>query len=253
MESENAEEESKESIDTRFSSEYGKGVNLYETQGFRLLQLINNIEKIIEYYDQLDSEEINQILQRLEMAYEIVHKFNMNTERRFELYEKENLRANNNKVPVLIKHEIQSMKMYFILLTKLYETPKEDLSKQEVAEMIIAFSSKVLKAFSSNYNKMLHKGVKNSNQLSTGNKALESKKLREEIEEMKRILVSVSGDISESVLRTLLNLSKSDLKAHVKDLTPLLIDCTICDQLEFNLRLKEALKNMFKILIDESH
>jgi len=51
--------------------------------------------------------------------------------------------------------------------------------------------------------------------------------LAEEIEEMKRILVSVSSAISHSVLRILLHLNKEDLKKHLTKLSPLLIECTV--------------------------
>mmetsp|Transcript_5462 Transcript_5462/g.5199 ORF Transcript_5462/g.5199 Transcript_5462/m.5199 type:complete len:97 (+) Transcript_5462:650-940(+) len=96
---------------------------------------------------------------------------------------------------------------------------------------------------------MLHMGM----ELTSGQNTQKygSIDFEEAIEEMKRILVSISDRVSNSVLKTLRNLHKSDLKPHVKTLTPLLIDCTVCDQLQFNLRLKEILKKMFKLLVDE--
>lgn len=222
---------------------------MYQTQASKLFQLIKNTEEIVKKFEVLDSEDCNNLLRNLEYIYDVVHKFNMNIPKRFELFEKIDLKTYHDKVPILLKHEIMSLESYFLFLNRLYKDGKEGINKDESTAKIIDFSKKVLQEFSSNYDKMLHLASK----LNSGSKIEKNENIDpiEEIEEMKRILVSISLIISQSVLRTLLHMHKSDLKPHVKTLTPLLIDCTVCDQLEFNLRLKEVLKRMFKILVDE--
>lgn len=235
-------------------SKYGsssKLTDLYSTQASRLLQLINNTDDIAKMFHELENEDISKLLKNLEYAYDVVHKFNMNIPRRLELFEKIDLRASNDKVPILLKHEIKSLEVYFIFLDGLYNEPKSNMTKEEITAKIINFSVKVLKDFANNYDQMLHLAGKYANSPNK-NEKYGAVDLVEVIEEMKRILVSISLVVSKSVLRTLLHMQKADLKDHAKTLTPLLIDCTVCDQLEFNLRLKEVLKKLFKMLIDET-
>jgi hypothetical protein len=222
---------------------------LYQTQASKLFQLIKNTEEIVRKFDVLDGEDCHNLLRNLEYIYDIVHKFNMNIQKRFELFEKIDLKTYHDKVPILLKHEIMSLESYFLFLNNLYKQGKEGIDKEESTGKIIDFSKKVLQEFSSNYDKMLQLASK----LNSGGNSEKygNIELIEAIEEMKRILVSISLIISQSVLRTLLHMHKADLKPHVKTLTPILIDCIVCDQLEFNLRLKEVLKKMFKLLVDE--
>ena len=233
-------------------SKYGSTSKLtiiYQIQASRLLKLIENASEIKEKFDILDAEDCQRLLNNIEYAYNISHDFNMNIQRRYDLFQKIELKTFHEKIPILLKHHIQSLEIYFAILNGLYSKPKEDINQEEATAKIIEFSTKVLKEFASNYDKMLHLGSK---QIGVAeNEKYGSIDLAEAVEEMKRILVSISDTVSNSVLKTLRHMHKADLKPHVKTLTPLLIDCTVCDQLQFNLRLKEILKKMFKLLVDE--
>mmetsp|Transcript_11816 Transcript_11816/g.13408 ORF Transcript_11816/g.13408 Transcript_11816/m.13408 type:complete len:143 (+) Transcript_11816:4887-5315(+) len=131
------------------------------------------------------------------------------------------LRAENDAVPSLIKQERDSLKGYFMFLLKLYKSPKEEISTQNVSELIINFASTVLKEYADNYNRMFHMGVNRPSQAESQKEIIE---LKQKTEELNRILVSVSSIISDSVFKTLRLMDDEDLKRHIKELTPLLID-----------------------------
>ena len=233
-------------------SKYGSSSRLtiiYQTQASRLLKLIENVQGIEKLYNILDADDCKSLLKNIGYAYGVAHEFNMDIQRRYDLFNKIELKTYHEKIPILLKHHIKSLEIYFALLNGLYTEPKEGIDQKEATSKIIEFSTQVLKDFSENYDHMLHLG----SQLTGDNKNEKYRNIdsKEAIEEMKRILVSISDTVSNSVLKTLKHMHKADLKPHAKTLTPLLIDCTVCDQLQFNLRLKEILKKMFKLLVDE--
>lgn len=211
--------------ETKFGN-HSKLSTLYQTQASLLLKLIENTDDIAKKYNELDSEDILHLLKNLETNYDLIHKFNLNIERRFELYEKIDLRTAHDKVPILLRHEINILEVYFIFLNELYNQNSEGISKEDVVMKIIEFSTKVLSDFAANYDKTFHLVAKSKGSPSK-NEKYGNLDLLEVVEEMKRILVSTSAAISHSVLRTLLHLQKEDLKAHLTELSPLLIDCTV--------------------------
>jgi hypothetical protein len=211
--------------------------------------LIDNTGEIAGKFEILEPEDLQKLLKNLEYVYDIVHQFNMNIQRRFDLFKKIDLRASHDKVPILLKHEIKSLEIYFAFLKGLYKNSQENTeSRKETVEIILKLCIKVLKEFASNFEKMLHldrKPPSEKKREKYGQIAME-----EAVEEMKRLLFSTSFTISNSVLKTLMNMDGEDLAPYHKKLTPILIDCVICDQYEFNVGLKEVLK---KILIEGKH
>jgi len=140
--------EQKGSNDEEFKvpSQYDKSGNrnpklstLYQTQASRLLKLIENTDDIAKRYNEIEGEDLMKLLKNLEMSYDIIHKFNLNIERRFELYAKIDLRSIHDKVPILLRHEINILEVYFIFLNELYNNEKTGISKDKIVDRIVAF------------------------------------------------------------------------------------------------------------------
>ena len=223
----------------------------FYTQSVNQLELVRHTGEIANFYDMLEYDCIVKILERLKKSYYIAHKFNLNTEKRIEIFKSTEVRAQNDAVPSLIKMERESLMIYFIFLLKLYKNPKSSLPKQTVADMIIEFASSVLKEYVENYNSLFTQRSLRSSQLN-------SESEREVIEhdlkldELNRILVSVSSIISDNVFKTIKYISNEDFQKYAKDLIPLLIEWTIAEQLQFRLSLKELLKKSFAILANDN-
>lgn len=140
-----SKEESKgdpESSSARRSSDNGSPhlSNLCGTKSIQQLLLISTVETIIEHYDALEYEDISKLLEKVHNSYELAHKFNINIERRIEVLKNGNLKATSKILPGLIKQERQSLKIYFVIMMKLYKSPKAELTKQDAADRILEYA-----------------------------------------------------------------------------------------------------------------
>lgn len=59
--------------------------------------------------------------------------------------------------------------------------------------------------------------------------------------------------VSNIILANLLKLSEDDLKKHVKEVGPLLIDLSLCNNYEIRVANKELLGRIFEYLISKLH
>lgn len=59
--------------------------------------------------------------------------------------------------------------------------------------------------------------------------------------------------VSNIILNNLLKLSEDDLKKHVKEVGPLLIDLSLCNNYEIRVANKELLSRIFEYLINKLH
>lgn len=126
-------------------------------------------------------------------------------------------------MPSLIKQERESLTVYIKFLTKLYDNPKNDITKQMVADMIVEFTSKVLKDCSDNYSSLFkQKSIRATQMKSETKQQIIEHDLK--LDELNRILVSMSSIISDNVFNTLKYISEDHFKKHARNLTPLLID-----------------------------
>lgn len=131
-----------DTTDTRRSigSSSSRLSNLCNTQSIQQLLLISSVENISEYYDTLEYKDISILLDKVKNSYDLAHRFNMNIERRVEVLKNGSLRPVNNVLPGLIKQERQSLKIYFFVISKIYKSPKDHLTKSEASEMILTFA-----------------------------------------------------------------------------------------------------------------
>lgn len=220
--------------------------NDFYNQSVNHLELVKNTEEIVKFYDILEYDYIVKLIERLKKSYYIAHIFNLNTEKRIDIFINTDWRAQNDAVPSLIKQERESLTIYIKFLTKLYDNPKNDITKQMVADMIIDFTSKVLKDCSDNYNSLFKQKSMRATQIKSETKQqIIEHDLK--LDELNRILVSMSSIISDNVFNTLKYISDENFKQHAKSLAPLLIEWTISDQLEFRLSLRDLLKKTFAI------
>jgi hypothetical protein len=70
---------------------------------------------------------------------------------------------------------------------------------------------------------------------------------------LERQLQNMTPIVSSIILANLLKLSEDDLRRHVKDVGPLLIDLSLCNNYEIRVANKELLNRIFEYLVGKLH
>ncbi len=91
----------------------------------------------------------------------------------------------------------------------------------------------------------------NSNANSEDNQQMILSNLHED--ELERQLQNMTPIVSNIILANLLRLTEDDLRKHVKEVGPLLIDLSLCSNYDIRVANKELLTRIFEYLVGKLH
>ena len=104
-------------------------------------------EIISRYFENLDIEQVQILLQSLDSQYKFAKEFNSEVNLRFRLW-KQGYMAELNHLPGLLDHEEESLKVYLsILFKQFYKGTGNQNYQDDVSKPLFALCSKVLKDY----------------------------------------------------------------------------------------------------------
>lgn len=221
------------------------------------------------------------MLDCLDKSYRFAKEFNAELGLRLKLWN-DGFMADLKQLPGLTAQERESISTYLKILFKIYFSPtKEGLDVEANSKKLFELCSRVLKDYclqqselvsimaskreeSNSQHSIIAASVANNDDAeddnipATHNAAPQSQdnvsiltNLHEN--ELERQLQNMTPIVSNIILANLLRLSEDDLRKHVREIGPLLIDLSLCNTYEIRLANKELLSRMFDFLVQKLH
>mmetsp|Transcript_22235 Transcript_22235/g.16668 ORF Transcript_22235/g.16668 Transcript_22235/m.16668 type:complete len:228 (+) Transcript_22235:1960-2643(+) len=223
------------------------------------LLLIKTVSEIFEkFYDCLSLSNVNILLECLEKSYRFAKEFNQEFGLRMKLW-KEGFMADLKQLPRLTSQEKESISAYLLILFRMHFDPKEGLNHAENSKKLFDLCSKVLKDYCLQQSELntINNSKREEGHQFEGDDEEEPDSDQEPSttnlheKEIERSLENLTPIVSVVILGNLLRLSDSDLKKHVKEITPLLIDLSLCNDYEIRVANKELLGKIFEYLLQK--